>query len=155
MWTSQKIPELQRVGLRSPIFDCGTSRVKGCLASLNVRTFFRLWLMLGNDADATSSRKLIGHAGPVYGVNFSPDGKYLLSCSEDRTARLWSLDTYTALVSYKGHSQPVWDAAFGPYGHYFATASHDQTARLWSCDHIYPLRIFAGHLSDVDVSEYR
>lgn len=97
------------------------------------------------------SRRMIGHSGPVYGVTFSPDNRYVLSCSEDKSARLWSVDTQTALVAYKGHNAPVWDVAFGPFGHYFATASHDMTARLWSCDHIYPLRIFAGHLSDVDV----
>lgn len=99
----------------------------------------------------SSSKRMVGHSGPVYGVSFSADNRYLLSCSEDRSTRLWSLDTQTALVAYKGHNQPVWDVAFGPFGHYFATASHDMTARLWSCDHIYPLRIFAGHLSDVDV----
>ncbi|KAI5846463.1 WD40-repeat-containing domain protein [Morchella snyderi] len=100
------------------------------------------------------TRRLIGHSGPVYGVSFSPDNKYLLSCSEDKSARLWSLDTFTGLVVYKGHDNPIWDIKFGPFGHYFATASHDHTARLWSCDHIYPLRIFAGHLNDVDTVDF-
>lgn len=98
----------------------------------------------------TSARRLVGHSGAVYGLSFSPDNQTLLTCSEDCTVRLWSLDTYTALVAYRGHTEPVWDVCFGPFGHYFATASHDQTARLWSVDHIYPLRIFAGHMSDVD-----
>ncbi|CAG8536249.1 10459_t:CDS:10, partial [Acaulospora morrowiae] len=95
-------------------------------------------------------KKLLGHSGPVLGLSFSPDKRYLISCSEDRTARLWSTDTYTNLVSYKGHNSPVWDVNFSPVGFYFATAGHDRTARLWSCDHIYPLRIFVGHMSDVD-----
>ncbi|KAF9915432.1 Transcription initiation factor TFIID subunit 5, partial [Linnemannia zychae] len=102
----------------------------------------------------TDSKKLIGHAGPVFGASFSPDNKYLITCSEDKTARLWSTSTLTNLVCYKGHNYPVWDVDFGPLGFYFATASHDRTARLWSCDHIYPLRIFAGHLSDVDVVKF-
>ncbi|KAG9324959.1 hypothetical protein KVV02_005198 [Mortierella alpina] len=102
----------------------------------------------------TDSRKLIGHAGPVFGASFSPDNKYLITCSEDKTARLWSTSTLSNLVCYKGHNYPVWDVDFGPQGFYFATASHDRTARLWSCDHIYPLRIFAGHLSDVDVVKF-
>lgn len=124
-------------------------------------SYVRIWSVTGaplksivpseNGPDGPpKSRRLIGHSGPIFNVSFSPDAKYLLSCSEDKSTRLWSLDTYTALVVYKGHDAPVWDVAFGPYGHYFATASHDHTARLWSCDHIYPLRIFAGHLSDVD-----
>lgn len=113
-----------------------------------------------NGVPSNTSRKLIGHSGPVYGLSFSPDGHYLLSSSADSTVRLWSLDTYNALVSYRGHggvggsSSPVWDVQFSPLGHYFATASHDQTARLWSCDHIYPLRIFAGHLNDVDIVRF-
>lgn len=101
-----------------------------------------------------SLRKLIGHSGPVYSISFSPDNRYMISGSEDKTVRLWSLDTYTALVSYKGHNLPIWDVKFSPLGHYFATASHDQTARLWATDHIFPLRIFAGHINDVDCVEF-
>ncbi|KAF8430200.1 WD40-repeat-containing domain protein [Tirmania nivea] len=103
-----------------------------------------------NGQTAPTTRRLIAHSGPVYGVTFSPDNRYIISSSQDSTVRLWSLDTFTGLVLYKGHDRPIWDVKFGPFGHYFATASHDHTARLWSTDHIYPLRIFAGHLSDVD-----
>ncbi|WFD01399.1 Transcription initiation factor TFIID subunit 5 [Malassezia obtusa] len=103
-----------------------------------------------------STRKLVGHSAPVYGVAFDPVGgsasspRHLLSCSADGTARLWSLDTYAALVAYRGHQYPVWDVSWGPLGTYFATASADRTARLWSAERINPLRIYAGHLSDVD-----
>ncbi|KAK9432780.1 WD40-repeat-containing domain protein [Lipomyces doorenjongii] len=120
-------------------------------------SYVKVWSLKGEKLQSvvkgstpSPSKRLVGHAGPVYGASFSPDNRYLLTCSDDKSARLWSMDTYTALVSYKGHNHPVWDVTFSPNGHYFATASHDQTARLWSCDHIYPLRIFAGHVSDVD-----
>ncbi|CDR42608.1 CYFA0S10e00210g1_1 [Cyberlindnera fabianii] len=126
-------------------------------------SYIKLWSLDGGPLKSVlktdkfnddNSRRLIGHSGTVYGLSFSPDNRYLLSSSEDKTTRLWSMDTYTALVSYKGHNHPVWDVKFSPFGHYFVTGSHDQTARLWSCDHIYPLRIFAGHLGDVDTVEF-
>lgn len=68
------------------------------------------------------TRKLIGHSGPVYSVNFDPMGgsaappRYLLSTSADATARLWSLDTMTNVVAYRGHQNPVWDADWSPLG---------------------------------------
>lgn len=110
---------------------------------------------------AQSSRRLIGHAGPVYAVNFSPStaspddtptsSRYLLSCSADKTVRLWSLETWTCLVAYRSHDNPIWDVKWGPQGHYFLTGSGDRTARLWSTDHIEPLKMYVGHDNDVDV----
>ncbi|KAK0563348.1 Transcription initiation factor TFIID subunit 5 [Tilletia horrida] len=108
----------------------------------------------------TSTRKLIGHSGPVYGLSFDPISgssappRHLLSSSADGTARLWSLDTFSALVSYRGHQHPVWDVQWSPLGIYFATVSADKTARLWSTERINPLRIYAGHLSDVDCLDF-
>ncbi|KAF8538026.1 WD40-repeat-containing domain protein [Trichophaea hybrida] len=130
------------------------------LAGGFAESYVRVWSLKGtplqsiipleNNPAVPKSRRLIGHSGAIYGVSFSPDRKYILSCSEDKSCRLWSMDTYTTLVVYRGHDAPVWDVSFGPFGHYFATVSYEHTARLWSCDHIYPLRIFAGHLGDVD-----
>lgn len=134
-------------------------------------SYIRVWSLDGkpltsmipdNSTPPSSSRRLVGHAGPVYAVSFSPatanpdpngpptHAQYLLSASEDKTIRLWSLEMWTCLVAYRGHDNPVWDLQWGPYGHYFMTGSNDRTARLWSTDHIEPLRIYVGHDNDVD-----
>ncbi|CAK4034226.1 Transcription initiation factor TFIID subunit 5 [Lecanosticta acicola] len=119
------------------------------------------------DAQPSSSRRLVGHSGPVYALSFSPSiaipetgnsdnlssdshPRYLLSCSADSTIRLWSLDTWTNLVIYRSHNMPVWDVRFCPQGHYFLSCSADRTARLWSTPQIAPLRLFVGHDSDVE-----
>ncbi|KAI4190343.1 MAG: hypothetical protein L6R41_000869 [Letrouitia leprolyta] len=115
----------------------------------------------GQDPRPSSSHRLIGHSGPVYAVSFAPatassdkqnitKAKYLLSCSADKTVRLWSLDAWACLVVYKGHDGPVWDVSWGPFGHYFLTGSFDRTARLWSTDRVDYLRLFVGHDRDVD-----
>lgn len=109
--------------------------------------------------EGNTTRKLVGHSGPVYSLSFDPLGgsavppRYLLSASADATTRLWSLDTMTNVVAFRGHQNPVWDVQWSPMGIYFATASRDRTARLWSTDRTSCLRIYAGHLSDVDVSD--
>ncbi|CAH1105872.1 unnamed protein product [Psylliodes chrysocephalus] len=107
-----------------------------------------------DERSGETCRTLCGHGGPVYSVSFSPDRTLLLSCSEDSTIRLWSLQIWTCLVVYKGHMFPVWDVKFSPLGYYFASASYDRTARLWATDHYQPLRLFAGHFSDVDCIQF-
>lgn len=107
-----------------------------------------------DDKNATDSRLLLGHSGPVYSTSFSPDRNFLLTCSEDATIRLWSLQTWTNLVCYKGHMFPVWDVTFSPHGYYFASCGHDRTARIWATEYHQPLRIFSGHVSDVDCIEF-
>ncbi|EMD42134.1 hypothetical protein CERSUDRAFT_147709 [Gelatoporia subvermispora B] len=108
----------------------------------------------------STTRKLIGHSGPVYSVAFDPVGgsasppRYLLSASADATTRLWSLDTMTNVVAYRGHQNPIWDVQWSPMGIYFATASRDRTARLWSTDRTSALRVYAGHLGDVDCVQF-
>lgn len=57
------------------------------------------------------------HSAPVVSVRCSPDGRWLLSCSYDETARLWDLSDVRnpreAFV-FAEHDWWVWDAAFAP-----------------------------------------
>ncbi|KAJ5077026.1 transcription initiation factor tfiid [Anaeramoeba ignava] len=76
--------------------------------------------------------------------------RLVVSCSQDGTARLWSLDTKSNLAIYKGHNYPIWDVQFSPLGYHFVTASYDQSAMLWVTERVFPIRVFSGHLSDVD-----
>lgn len=107
-----------------------------------------------DDRNGEMSRCFYGHSGPVFRCTFSPEKNMLLSCSEDTSIRLWSLQTWTCIVVYKGHLFPVWDIRFSPHGYYFASCSFDRTIRLWSTDSNQPLRIFVGHLSDVDCIQF-
>ncbi|KDR84911.1 hypothetical protein GALMADRAFT_217991 [Galerina marginata CBS 339.88] len=133
-------------GLRS---DFASSSIKDASSLSKIR-----------EKKGTTTRKFIGHSGPVYSVAFDPlsgsaaPPKYLLSASADATTRLWSLDTMTNVVAFRGHENPIWDVKWSPMGIYFATASRDRTARLWSTDRTSCLRIYAGHLSDVDCVQF-
>jgi WD40 repeat protein len=42
-------------------------------------------------------RRFAGHTAGVEDAVFSPDGKYILTGSDDKTARLWDVDYHTTL----------------------------------------------------------
>ena len=74
-----------------------------------------------------------GHSNDVYSVSFSPDGKYIASCSYDRTIKLWTVDG-KPVKTFEGHSGEVTGIAFSPDGKYIASGSWDHTLKLWSVD---------------------
>jgi WD40 repeat protein len=67
---------------------------------------------------------LEGHAGPVNGVEFSPDGRILASAGADNTVRLWSIPS-----GRPRHVLPVHDSRLGVY----SVAFSPDGKRLASC----------------------
>ncbi len=62
---------------------------------------------------------------------FSPDGKTVITGSEDGTARLWDASTGRPLGPPLTHQGAVRAVAFSPDGKTVITGSRDGTARLW------------------------
>jgi WD40 repeat protein/tetratricopeptide (TPR) repeat protein len=82
------------------------------------------------------------HAGPVEGVVFSPDGKYVLTVSvafEKRggvfisggEAKVWELSTGKAPGRPAKQDAAIVYAAFSPDGTRFGTAAADGSVRIW------------------------
>src|ERR1700726_1787356 len=81
--------------------------------------------------ETAGARVLTGHTGAVNSVAFSPDGGWLSTASEDKTARVWNAATGELLHTLSGHEDAVFAAPFSPDGSKIATVSADLTPRLW------------------------
>jgi hypothetical protein len=64
----------------------------------------------------------------IRSLDFSPDGKRLLSTDTNGGVVSWNAETGTKELSLKGHTKRVGHGSFSPNGQLIATASWDKTA---------------------------
>ncbi|KAI0786322.1 WD40-repeat-containing domain protein [Abortiporus biennis] len=81
---------------------------------------------------------LSGHALTVTGIAFSPDDRYILTVSRDRSWRLFEKQNsdggYIPVAADKSHARIIWDCNWSHDGQSFATASRDKTVKIWAKD---------------------
>ena len=75
---------------------------------------------------------------------FAPDGRTILTGSEDNTARLWDAATGQKIRILGGHEKGITSVAFAD-GRTILTGSDDDTARLWDAATGQKIRILGGH----------
>lgn len=94
---------------------------------------------------------LRGHKEKVTSVCFSTDNCLVVTCSDDRRARMWSLSPLSSLNEFEctGHPSPIEAAVISRDGETVATASYDGTARLWSAATGACLHTLKGHTAAV------
>jgi WD40 repeat protein len=74
------------------------------------------------------SRRLSdGHTAAVRQAVFSPDGKWLVSCGEDKQVIVWDFARRERVATLTDHEDIIVGVAFSPDGKWLATASRDET----------------------------
>ncbi|KAL4078818.1 hypothetical protein V8B97DRAFT_2067943 [Scleroderma yunnanense] len=75
---------------------------------------------------------LKGHTGLVLSVAFSPDGRHIVSGSNDKTIQIWDAQTGGQVGKpLQGHTDSVMSVAFSPDGRYIVSGSDDKTIQIW------------------------
>lgn len=98
---------------------------------------------------------LTGHTAGVSDVSFSPNGKYLASCADDETVRIWNVGTRETIRILRAHTYHVTSVRFHPKGSILVTGSSDENVRIWDIKRGKCLRTLSAHsdpISCVDLS---
>jgi WD40 repeat protein len=91
----------------------------------------------------------VGLLGSINSIAISPNNDILASGHDDKTIKLWNLNTYKLISTLTGHSQAVKSVAFSPKGNTLATASDDKTIKLWNLNTLEEICTLYGHSSPV------
>jgi len=81
----------------------------------------------------------------VDAVAVSPDDKYIVSGSDDKSVRVWDASTGSELKELKGHTNWVTSVAFSPDGKHIVSGSRDKSVRVWDASTGSELKELKGH----------
>ena len=110
--------------------------------SLLSATVFNKWFTGGIEVQSgrllswpSPPLKWIGHTGRVRCVGYSPDGRYIVSGSSDRTIRVWDAETGSGVGEpLEGHIDEVSCLVHSPDGRYIISGSDDKTIQIWDAE---------------------
>ncbi len=87
-------------------------------------------------------RILQGHSAPVNAVVINPQGNIIASASDDKTIKLWNLQTGEFIHTFFGHSATVDAVAISPDGRMMVSGSFDRKVIEWKLDKKAMIREF-------------
>uniref|UniRef100_A0A9L0K1H0 Elongator complex protein 2 n=1 Tax=Equus asinus TaxID=9793 RepID=A0A9L0K1H0_EQUAS len=143
-------PEVQKLyGHGYEIFCVACSNSKTLLASAcKAAKKEHAAIILWNTTSWKQVQNLVFHSLTVTQMAFSPNDRFLLAVSRDRTWSLWKrqdtvspeLDAVFSLFAFTNkvtavHSRIIWSCDWSPDGKYFFTGSRDKKVVVWGeCD---------------------
>jgi WD40 repeat protein len=92
----------------------------------------------------------------VYSVASSPDGKRIVSGSNDKTIRIWDATTGQPIGKpLTGHTDIVYSVGYSPDGNHIVSGSFDKTVRIWDAATGQPIgKPLIGHGNSVNSVAY-
>src|SRR6266567_3918345 len=91
-----------------------------------------------------------GHSDRATAVAWSPDGKYVVSGSLDKTVQVWSVSTGKTRLIYRGHTDGILAVAWSPGSRSIVSGSLDHTVQVWQATTGKPILTYRGHSAPVN-----
>ncbi len=89
------------------------------------------------------------HTDNVWGLSFSPDGRWLVSAHGDGAILLWDVADRRRAVNFSGHSGPVRKVIFSPDGKSLVSGGDDGSAIIWDRASLCKQATLNGHEDSV------
>jgi WD40 repeat protein/serine/threonine protein kinase len=111
-------------------------------------------LIVWDSATGQEILAIKGHTGWVTSVAYSPDGKRIISGSDDNTLKVWDGITGKEILTLRGHSSGIISVACSPDRKRIASGSHDKTIKVWDAATGQEMLNLKGHTNAITSVAY-
>ncbi|KAA3486582.1 transducin beta-like protein 3 [Gossypium australe] len=98
-----------------------------------------------DSSNASTKFTIEAESSTITALALSPNDKLLFSAGHSRQIKVWDLDTFKCLRSWKGHDGPVMGMACHGSGGLLATSGADRKVLVWDVDGGFCTHYFKGH----------
>ncbi|XP_033221362.1 U4/U6 small nuclear ribonucleoprotein Prp4 isoform X2 [Belonocnema kinseyi] len=116
------------------------------LASCSVDGSVKLW---GGGTGDKPLAEVEGHDQRVSRLAFHPSGRFLGTCCNDHSWRLWDLEQQAEVLHQEGHAKCVHCISFQCDGSVAATGAQDSFGRVWDLRTGRCIMFMEGHLKSI------
>lgn len=137
LWNLSNYKQTAALVARSSIWDLAYSPDGKHIATGTHSRHIHIWdlsNMRNGDVLTLSSARVItltGHTDVVYGVDYSPDGRYLASGGQDGKVLIWDLERNKSLPPLKTSQCSVSDVAYSADGRFLAAGCQSGQVSVW------------------------
>ena len=98
--------------------------------------------------------RLMGTGKVITSAEYSPDGKFIVSSSEDGLIHIWDVESKQIIRTLHGHTRSVFTVKYSPDGMIIASASADSTIRIWNAYTGDSIRTIKEHTDRVNTVSF-
>ena len=163
VWRDYWLPSAERNReTLAQFLDCLIAKVLAQRITSVPKALKELYNLQGKKAIATVVQKaltgkcnatLLGHSGLFATINAIAlnNSQILASASDDKTIRLWNLQTLTEQGVLLGHTQQVKTVAFHPQlDNILASGSRDRTIKIWNLQTLEAIQTLTSHQQGIN-----
>jgi len=85
------------------------------------------------------------YTGWVSSVSVTPDGRFAISASGDKTLKVWDIKNGEVIRTLEGHTSWITSVSVTPDGRFAISASYDKTLKVWELETGKEIRTLEGH----------